>query len=99
VAAVGDFSRFDDPDKLVACVSLNPRVRQSGNSAAARLYQRIQARRGCQTAVVATARKMTVLAWLSATRDEDYAFARARSGHPQASPGTRPGGCRHQRVG
>ena len=26
VAAVGDFSRFDDPDKLVAYVGLNPRV-------------------------------------------------------------------------
>ena len=33
VAAVGDFTRFDDPDKLVAYVGLNPRVRQSGNSA------------------------------------------------------------------
>jgi transposase len=33
VAAVGDFTRFDDPDKLVAYLGLNPRVRQSGNSA------------------------------------------------------------------
>ena len=33
VAAVGDFSRFDDPDKLVAYLGLNPKVRQSGNSA------------------------------------------------------------------
>ena len=33
VAAVGDFTRFDDPNKLVAYVGLNPRVRQSGNSA------------------------------------------------------------------
>ncbi|GAB3915555.1 hypothetical protein GCM10011575_38600 [Microlunatus endophyticus] len=33
VAAVGDFSRFDSPDKLVSYVGLNPRVRQSGNSA------------------------------------------------------------------
>jgi transposase len=39
-------------------------------------YQRINARRGFQTAVVATARKMTVLAWHLANRDEDYAFAR-----------------------
>jgi len=39
-------------------------------------YQRIYARRGYQTAVVATARKLTVLAWHLATRDEDYAFAR-----------------------
>ena len=31
VAAVGDFSRFDDPNKLVAYLGLNPRVRQSGN--------------------------------------------------------------------
>lgn len=107
VAAVGDFTRFDDPDKLVAYVGLNPRVRQSGNSApvhgriskagrahvrgvlveaawsASRapgplraFYQRIKARRGFQKAVVATARKMTVLAWHLATKDQDYAFAR-----------------------
>ena len=39
-------------------------------------YQRVNARRGFQKAVVATARKMTVLAWHLATRDEDYAFGR-----------------------
>jgi transposase len=107
VAAVGDFSRFADPDKLVAYVGLNPKVRQSGNSApvhgriskagrahvrgvlveaawsASRapgplraFYQRVKARRGFQKAVVATARKMTVLAWHLVTKDEDYAFAR-----------------------
>jgi transposase len=107
VAAVGDFTRFDDPNKLVAYVGLNPRVRQSGNSApvhgriskagrahvrgvlveaawsASRapgplraFYQRVQARRGFQKAIVATARKMTVLAWHLVTKDQDYAFAR-----------------------
>jgi len=107
VAAVGDFSRFTSPDKLVAYVGLNPKVRQSGNStpvhgriskagraqvrgvlveaawSASRapgplraFYQRINPRRGFQTAVVATARKMTVLAWHLATKDQDYAFAR-----------------------
>ena len=107
VAAVGDFTRFDDPNKLVAYVGLNPRVRQSGNSApvhgriskagrahvrgvlveaawsASRapgplraFYQRVKARRGFQKAVVATARKMTVLAWHLVTKDQDYAFAR-----------------------
>ena len=107
MAAVGDFSRFDSPDKLVAYVGLNPKVRQSGNSAPVHgrisktgrahvrgilveaawsashapgplraFYQRIKARRGFQTAVVATARKMTVLAWHLATKDQDYAFAR-----------------------
>jgi transposase len=107
VAAVGDFTRFDDPNKLVAYVGLNPRVRQSGNSApvhgriskagraqvrgvlveaawsASRapgplraFYQRIKARRGFQKAVVATARKMTVLSWHLVTKDQDYAFAR-----------------------
>jgi transposase len=30
VAAVGDFTRFRSPDKLVAYLGLNPRVRQSG---------------------------------------------------------------------
>jgi len=39
-------------------------------------YHRIRARRGPQIAVVATARKIAVLAWHLLTRDEDYAFAR-----------------------
>jgi transposase len=107
VAAVGDFNRFDDANRLVAYVGLNPKVRQSGNSApvhgriskagraqvrgvlveaawsASRapgplraFFQRIKARRGFQTAIVATARKMTVLAWHLVTKDQDYAFAR-----------------------
>jgi transposase len=107
VAAVGDFTRFDDPDKLVAYLGLNPRVRQSGNSAPVHgrisktgrahtrgvlveaawsatrapgplraFYHRVQARRGFQKAVVATARKLTILAWHLAVKDQDYAFAR-----------------------
>jgi transposase len=107
VAAVGDFTRFGSPGKLVSYLGLNPKVRQSGKSPASHgriskagrsqvrgvlveaawsscrtpgplraFYQRIYARRGYQTAVVATARKLTVLAWHLATRDEDYAFAR-----------------------
>jgi transposase len=39
-------------------------------------YQRIKGRRGFQTAIVATARKMTVLAWHLITKGQDYAFAR-----------------------
>lgn len=39
-------------------------------------YQRIRVRRGPQIAVVATARKISVLAWHLLTRGEDYAFAR-----------------------
>jgi transposase len=34
VAAVGDFTRFSSPGKLVSCLGLNPSVRQSGKSAA-----------------------------------------------------------------
>jgi transposase len=34
VAAVGDFSRFESPDRLVVYLGLNPKVRQSGNSKA-----------------------------------------------------------------
>jgi transposase len=30
VAAVGDFTRFRTPEKLLAYLGLNPRVRQSG---------------------------------------------------------------------
>jgi transposase len=37
-------------------------------------YQWIKARRGFQTVVVATARKMTVLAWHLVTKDQDYAL-------------------------
>jgi hypothetical protein len=43
-------------------------------------YQRIRARRGFPIAIVATARKMTALAWhlvtKDVTKDTDYAFAR-----------------------
>ncbi|WP_211278027.1 IS110 family RNA-guided transposase [Couchioplanes caeruleus] len=107
VAAVGDFTRFTDADKLVAYVGLNPKVRQSGNSAPVHgriskagrahvrgvlveaawsashapgplraFYQRVKARRGFQTAIVATARKMTTLAWHLVTKEQNYAFAR-----------------------
>ncbi len=106
VAAVGDFTRFRTPDKLVAYLGLNPRVRQSGGqpashgritkagSAHARgmlveaawsaskapgplraFYQRVAARRGMQIAVVAAARKLTVLCWHLIIKGEDYAYA------------------------
>jgi transposase len=39
-------------------------------------YERIRARRGMQIAVVATARKLTVLCWHMIIRGEDYAFTR-----------------------
>ena len=39
-------------------------------------YHRVKNRRGFQIAVVATARKMLVLAWHLVTKDQDYAFAR-----------------------
>ena len=38
-------------------------------------YRRIATRRGFQVAVVATARKMTVLCWHLITKDQEYAFA------------------------
>jgi transposase len=106
VAAVGDFTRFRTPEKLVAYLGLNPRVRQSGGqpashgritkagSAHARgmlveaawsaskapgplraFYQRVAARRGMQVAVVAAARKLTVLCWHLIIKGEDYAYA------------------------
>jgi transposase len=34
VAAVGDFGRFSCPQRLVSCLGLNPRVRQSGGQPA-----------------------------------------------------------------
>jgi transposase len=106
VAAVGDFTRFRTPDKLVSYLGLNPRVRQSGGQPASHgritkagpahargmlveaawsaakapgplraFYQRVQARRGMQVAVVATARKLAVLCWHLNIKGEDYAFA------------------------
>src|SRR6476646_1835899 len=38
-------------------------------------YQRVQARRGMQIAVVATARKLAVLCWHLIISGEDYAYA------------------------
>lgn len=39
-------------------------------------YQRVRSHRGIQIAIVATARKLTVLCWTMIERGEDYAFAR-----------------------
>ena len=39
-------------------------------------YERVRARRGAQVALVATARKLSVLFWHLLTREEDYAFQR-----------------------
>jgi len=106
VAAVGDFTRFRTPQRLVSYFGLNPRVRQSGNQPATHgritksgpgyargmlveaafstskapgplraFHERIRARRGVQVAIVATARKLTVLCWHLMIRGEDYAFA------------------------
>jgi len=60
VAAVGDFSRFSSPDKLVSYLGLNPRVRQSGDGPA--VHGRIT------KAGRAQARGMLVEAAVSASR-------------------------------
>src|SRR5439155_4203720 len=39
-------------------------------------HERVRARRGAQIALVATARKLSVLFWRLLTREEDYAFGR-----------------------
>jgi transposase len=39
-------------------------------------YERLRVRRGSQIAIVAVARKLTVLFWHLLTREQDYAFAR-----------------------
>jgi transposase len=39
-------------------------------------YERLRARRGAQIALVATARKLSVLFWHLLTREQDYAFGR-----------------------
>jgi transposase len=60
LAAVGDFARFENPDRLVSYLGLNPRVRQSGNGPAT--YGRIT------KAGPAQARGMLVEAAFSASR-------------------------------
>ena len=60
LAAVGDFTRFDSPDRLVSYLGLNPRVRQSGNGPA--IHGRIT------KAGPAQARGMLVEAAFSASR-------------------------------
>jgi transposase len=40
------------------------------------LYERVRARRGAQIALVATARKLSVLFWHLLSREQDYAFER-----------------------
>jgi hypothetical protein len=50
-------------------------VRQPGPLRA--FYERLRARRGHGKAIVATARKLTVLFWCMLTRSEDYAHQRA----------------------
>ena len=60
LAAVGDFGRFDSPDRLVSYLGLNPRVRQSGNGPA--VHGRIT------KAGPAQARGMLVEAAFSASR-------------------------------
>ena len=107
LAAIGDPSRFMSSRKLVAYLGRDPKVRQSGETAArsgriskrgsasARwalveaawsvvkqpgplraFYERTRARRGHGKAIVATARKLTVLFWCMLTRSEDYAHQR-----------------------
>jgi transposase len=107
LAAVGDFGRFESPDRLVSYLGLNPRVRQSGDGPASygritkagpaqargmlveaafsasrapgplrAFYRRVKERRGFQIAIVATARKMTVLCWHLIAKEQNYAFAR-----------------------
>ncbi len=60
LAAVGDFSRFESPDRLVSYLGLNPRVRQSGDGTAS--YGRIT------KAGPAQARGMLVEAAFAASR-------------------------------
>jgi len=57
------------------CARRSGLVSQPGPGPLRAFYQRVKARRGFQKAGVATARKMTVLAWHLFTKDQDYAFA------------------------
>jgi transposase len=65
-------------------------------------FERLQARRGKQIAIVAVARKLAALSWHLLTREQDYAFGRPsltrrklrrlelRAGAPRRKPGRRP---------
>ena len=79
------------------------RSRRSPARAAARLLQRVRARRGHNVAVVAVARKLAVLFWCMLTREEDYAHQQPsltakklrlleiRAGAPTTARASRPG--------
>jgi hypothetical protein len=67
-------------------------------------YERIRARRGFQVVVVATACKMTVLAWHLVTSGQDYAFARPslvahKAGKLELAAGRPSQGGNHRRPG
>jgi transposase len=106
LAHAGDITRFPTTGRLVGYLGLDPKVRQSGNTAARTgriskegaslvrhvlveaahttvrspgplraFYERIRARRGHQIAIVAVARKMSVLFWHLLTSERDYAYS------------------------
>ncbi len=78
-AAIGDVSRFDEPQKLVSYLGLNPSVRQSGPGPAYHGRITKQGRghaRGQHVAAVATARKLAVVIWHLLMKGESYAWAR-----------------------
>lgn len=104
-AAIGDITRFPDPDRAASYIGIVPSTRQSanhcthgpitkqGNSRARWLlvqaaqnvadhpgplgafFRRVAKKRGRSIAVVATARKLVVIAWHMLTKREPYRYA------------------------
>ncbi|MCA1677662.1 MAG: IS110 family transposase [Actinobacteria bacterium] len=84
-AAVGDFSRFSSPNKLVRDLGLNPRVKQSGGQPASHGKITKQGR--------AHARGMLVeAAWIAVKTPAHFARSMSASAHAAEcrSPSSRP---------
>jgi transposase len=71
----GHISKQGSPEaRHMLCEAAWVAVRTPGPLRA--FYERVRARRGAQIALVATARKLSVVFWHLLTREQDYAFGR-----------------------
>ena len=109
ISAIGDISRFPEPEKLVSYIGLSPSVSQSGDKCyggritkrgrslarwviveAAQhfcmshgpinsFYNKLKKKKGHNKAVVAVARKLTVIIWHMLKKRESYRYSIPRS--------------------
>jgi Transposase IS116/IS110/IS902 family len=92
VAAVGDFTRFRTPDKLVSYLGLNPRVRQSGGRVRALALRTTVALVRCpaRAGVSGLPAAWSLTAAVSASNAASRRCCRLRLGSLSASAATKP---------